>query len=200
MITLTPVSILVKESFFAMGFMFFGLAPIAARYPQYRLLLSPVTWIFWRIPTHAEWAITRLQTEAMQQLETMREQIQYTETSCSQDSQTQQPPVQIKDDCTSPVRVGRYHCISEKRHGNLCLSTEKVSFENHLTSTERWSLNYEDLKSIEKAAGTSIISSGNALLFRDMDGKEYVASKLKHRDEVFSQIIGYSNVRWQRMI
>lgn len=179
--------------------MFFGIAPVAARYPQYRLLLSPLTWIFWRIPNHAEWAITRLQAEATRQLETMREQSSSTQMSRPGESLSEQLiPVKREEKPAAPVPIGRYHCISEGRHGNLCVSTQRVSFEIHLTSSERWSLNYKDLKSIEKIVRTSTVLPDDGLLFTDVDGKEYGASGLKLRDEVFSQIIGYSNVRWRR--
>jgi hypothetical protein len=188
MITVTPISILVKISFFAIGFMFFGLSPISAKYPHYRLLLSPSIWLFWRIPTHAEWAITRLQAEATRQLTYLH------------DVPAQQLiGVKGQDDRQNSIRIGRYHCTSEKRHGNLCVSTDQVSFENHLTANERWSLKYEDLKGIEKVNGNNVITSGDGLLFTMMNGTAYAVSGLKLRDVVFSQIIGYSNVQWQRM-
>jgi hypothetical protein len=68
-----------------MALTFFLLYPISSRYPDYRLLASPVRWLFWNIPTHglfliqipesqksygrilltqtAEWAITSLQAK-----------------------------------------------------------------------------------------------------------------------------------------
>lgn len=52
---------------------------------------------------------------------------------------------------------------------------------------------------MEKAAGSSNISSGDDLCFTSMDGKQSITAGLKARDEVFSQIIGYSNVQWRRM-
>jgi hypothetical protein len=199
MITITPVSILVKESFSAAGVMFFCLAPIAARYPQYRLLLNPLTWLYWRIPTHSEWAIARLKAEATRQLEIMHEQTTFTQTHVASDVCVQQLlSTQGAPNDATLVRIGRYHCSSEKRQGNLCVDTEKVSFEIHLTASERWRLSYRDMKSIEKAVG-SRTTAGDDLVFTAMDGTEYGASGLKARDEVFSQIIGYSNVQWQRM-
>ena len=58
---------------------------------------------------------------------------------------------------------------------------------------------YEDLKSIEKVSGNTVVNSGDGLLFTAMNGSTYAVSGLKLRDVVFSQIIGYSNVQWQRM-
>ncbi|KAI4284821.1 MAG: hypothetical protein L6R38_001157 [Xanthoria sp. 2 TBL-2021] len=41
------------------------------------------------------------------------------------------------------------------------------------------------------------IGSGKDLLLYDADGLSYSASNVAKRDEVFTQIVGYSNVKWQ---
>jgi len=64
------------------------------------------------------------------------------------------------------TKVGRYHCISDKRHGNLCVTTDAVSFEMHLTANQKWRVRYEDLKSVQKvsyAIITTIRRKGLAL-------------------------------------
>ena len=87
-----PTWLLVKGTFFGIGITFFVAAPLRHRWPQYRLLISPWTWLLWNIPTHGkrilftsacthrllfradrghltgEWAIARLQAEAAHQL------------------------------------------------------------------------------------------------------------------------------------
>lgn len=50
-ITVIPLEIIIKTTQFNFGVMFFGLFPLATRYPQYRLLASPMKWLFWRVPT-----------------------------------------------------------------------------------------------------------------------------------------------------
>jgi hypothetical protein len=77
------------------------------------------------------------------------------------------------------------------------LTTEAVSFEMHLTANEKWHVRYDELKSMQKIVGSSTISSGEDLLFTDMNDVQYQVSGLKLRDEVFTQIIGYSGVQWQ---
>ena len=52
--SLTPVWLLVKISTLSAGLVFFGLFPIGSRYPDYRLLASPATWLFWNIPNHGK--------------------------------------------------------------------------------------------------------------------------------------------------
>lgn len=46
---------------FVLGLVFFGCWPIASLYPRYRLLVSPVKWALWDVPTHAEWCFAYLQ-------------------------------------------------------------------------------------------------------------------------------------------
>lgn len=46
------------------GFIFFVCWPISSLYPGYRLLVSPVKWLFWNIPTHSESAFQYLQDRA----------------------------------------------------------------------------------------------------------------------------------------
>lgn len=50
-VTLIPLHAIIKITQFNAGVIFFGLFPIATRYPQYRLLASPLKWLLWRIPT-----------------------------------------------------------------------------------------------------------------------------------------------------
>jgi hypothetical protein len=58
-IILTPTFLLVKSTFLVAGIIFFGLFPISSRYSQYRLLVSPMTFLFWKIPTHG-WSLLAL--------------------------------------------------------------------------------------------------------------------------------------------
>ena len=184
-ITLTPVWLLVKEFFFALGFAFFVFIPISHGWPKYRILFSPLTWLFWKIPTHGtyqlifpavfrlsfsadlggllgEWAIARLQAEAAQHLPKP--------SHAAVDMDVHDPPIvqepfvgptsdpSIVPDAISQrneaqdevMKVGRYHCMSEKAHGNLCLDVEGVCFETRLTSKQKWKLNYAELKSMQK--------------------------------------------------
>lgn len=47
----TPLWVLVKVTQLDAALIFFGTFPIASRMPQYRHLVSPLTWLFWKIPT-----------------------------------------------------------------------------------------------------------------------------------------------------
>ena len=47
----TPLWLMVKSTQFTFGVMLFGSFPISSRMPHYRIMVSPWTWLFWRIPT-----------------------------------------------------------------------------------------------------------------------------------------------------
>jgi hypothetical protein len=60
-----------KIVWFVIGLAFFGCWPVSSRYPKYRLLVSPIKWAFWEIPTHAEFAFSYLQREARKNRESL---------------------------------------------------------------------------------------------------------------------------------
>ncbi|RPA77364.1 hypothetical protein BJ508DRAFT_212834 [Ascobolus immersus RN42] len=45
-----PVETMLRLTYLGIGFIFFACFPIASRYPKYRLVVSPLRWIFWGIP------------------------------------------------------------------------------------------------------------------------------------------------------
>ena len=53
-----------------------------------------------------------------------------------------------------------------------------------------WQLRYDECKTIRKA-------SDSGLIFELMEDREFMVMGLKLRDEVFTQIIGYSGLAWQ---
>ncbi|KAI9807174.1 MAG: hypothetical protein M1825_005892 [Sarcosagium campestre] len=63
----------VKIIWFIVGGAFFLCWPIASHYPRYRYLVSPIKWVLWDIPTHAEWAFQYLRREAQAEREIMIE-------------------------------------------------------------------------------------------------------------------------------
>lgn len=58
---LSSAEFCLKVIYFILGVIFFGCWPVASLYPQYRLLVSPIRWGFWDIPTHAEYSFQYLQ-------------------------------------------------------------------------------------------------------------------------------------------
>lgn len=53
-----------KIFWFVSGGTFFLCWPVASLYPRYRMLVSPIKWVFWGVPTNAEWSFMYLRREA----------------------------------------------------------------------------------------------------------------------------------------
>ncbi|KAL8784993.1 MAG: hypothetical protein Q9213_003654 [Squamulea squamosa] len=179
---LTPVWLLVKGMSLFSGLTFFGLFPIASWYPEYRLLVSPIKWLLWDIPNHAEWAIARLQAEGRRQAK------------------------QVSNKPESYAELhGSYTCSSAKHSGRLVVTSEGIQFQPFVASHNQWNVGFNRIERMEKVSVKVLLSvntvvqigSGKDLLFYDVDGSSYSASNVANRDEVFTQIVGYSNVRWQ---
>ncbi|MCJ1394472.1 hypothetical protein MMC18_007350, partial [Xylographa bjoerkii] len=60
----TDRSFCLKIFWFLAGSAFFLTFPIASYYPKYRLLVSPFKWVFWDVPTNAEWSFAYLRRQA----------------------------------------------------------------------------------------------------------------------------------------
>ncbi|KAL8899511.1 MAG: hypothetical protein Q9207_006163 [Kuettlingeria erythrocarpa] len=180
---------IVKIGEFCAGVLFFGLFPIASRYPQYRLLASPMKWLFWKIPTDAEWAIARLQVEAAHRKEALRQVDSSSEPD--KDINEGSKPDYSGTSREREVNLGQFHCTSQSHHGDLCVTSNGVKYKTAIRSQILWDLQFHDLTMLQK------IGAGEGLLFVLSSGEAYKVSGLKSRNEVFTQIIGYSGLRWQ---
>lgn len=188
--------------------MFFGTFPIASRMPHYRHVVSPLTWLFWKIPTDgmcskslclwiskatltlltaAEWAIARLQVEARHSKDALP-----TEPSKNVEGASDKTTMPSKaDDETEPaIDIGRYHCTCQSHHGDLHVSSSGARYVTAVRSTLLWKLRYDNCKTIRK-------HSDSGLIFELMDDSEFKVMGLALRNEIFTQIIGYSGLAWQ---
>ena len=104
-------------------------------------------------------------------------------------------------------------------NGRLIVTSEGVQFEPFVTSHNRWKVSFNRINRVEKVSVTDTlnaisqavsynvtflqvntiaqIGSGKDLLILGAEGLSYSASNVAKRDEVFTQIVGYSKVRWQ---
>ena len=133
----------------------------------------------------AEWAIARLQVEAGYRIEALQKGSngpgQSSNGSTSQHSEAK----------SHVVEIGRYPCASRGHHGELCVSSEGVKYISAVRKRILWELRFDETKIMNK------VGAGEGLLFVDTDDDEYLVSGLKARNEVFTQIVGYSGLRWQ---
>ena len=165
-----------------------------------------------------QWAIARLQAEAKEQLANILRE----PTKESSDATKDETPfigpspdpnaVQIKDQDSEQesakrpnLKLGRYRGVYTKRNGTLCLNLNRMHFETQLTGTSPFRLKYSQLKSLRKVANPgsnnplshTADAADEGILLTDVEDMEYSVTGLKERDEVFTQIIGYSGLQWQ---
>lgn len=132
---LTSMEFSMKLFWLIVGVIYFGCWPIASLTPRYRLIVSPLKWGFWGIPTQAEWAFQYLQERAAVALEEIRRRAP-TETQIAREA-----PEESKDDSES------YHSATEETDdieerdilsftctyghvpGRLVMSTTSLRFE-----------------------------------------------------------------------
>ncbi len=103
----------------------------------------------------AEWAIARLQAEAAFQLEAMQSAASGSNddeesTAVDHVSTANSGGSSMHDREHPGTPIGRYHCTSRNRHGNLIVTTQDVSFKQHLTKDRSWRLRYDQMKAIQK--------------------------------------------------
>ena len=120
--------------------------------------------------------------------------------------------VNDKHDSNPSLSIGHPHCTTfdEKKnlhHGHLHITTTEVKFETAIRLRTLWTLAWKDVSTISKARtedGLCFMVDGEARAEDRMDerkGKgeagQYCVQALKERDLLFTQIIGYSGLRWQ---
>lgn len=103
----------------------------------------------------AEWAIARLKAEAAYQLRVMASAA--SEANNVMDTREAEAPTTdvadaplLGDSEQAGRLIGRYHCTSRNRPGNLAVTTQDIAFKQHLTGDRAWRLNYDEIKAIQK--------------------------------------------------
>lgn len=93
--------------------------------------------------------------------------------------------------------IGAYRCMYNHHFGKLHISSSGISFTTSVRSHDLWSMRYDQLKKMTKSEGKAPPAYGKGLVFVHIDDDtEFEVYGLKARDEVFTQIIGYSGIKW----
>ncbi|KAL5411508.1 hypothetical protein PMIN03_004836 [Paraphaeosphaeria minitans] len=188
---LTPMWLLVKAITFSMGVSFFGLYPIAVKFPEYRLLVSPAKRFLWNMPTHAEWAVKYVQAEGTR----LAEKSIPVASALALDS----PTFDMEHDYNS------YSATQGKTSGRLIISRGGFRFVSNFGHNVLWNLPFDQLEKIEKVdrivtkniPGKLQEDSGKDLRVGSRSGEIHLLEKVGRRDEAFSQMVGFSDVTWQ---
>jgi hypothetical protein len=210
-----------------LGGVFFFLWPIATLHPRYRLLVSPIKWVLWDVPTHAELCFQYLQERSNVVKEALfagryqqrqkAEQIAIRNVYDSDDSFHSAKDIQLDEN----KDVLSFGCTFENRPGHFIISTNTVRFQSRIASDKHTFIHpLQNMIEISKQRTRSSLlsplvkhSTGMDKLeirFRqtgqvaDLKGdiKEAEIVTLENmigRDKAFNALIGFSGLRWQHV-
>ena len=134
----------------------------------------------------AEWAIARLQVEARISRKAMSQE----PPEVNSPSTRKRKSSKVDYETEATIDIGKYHCTCQSHHGELHVNSNGAHYVTAVRSNLLWELRYDDCRTIRK-------QSESGLIFELTDDSEYRVMGLAVRDEVFTQIIGYSGLAWQ---
>lgn len=174
-----------RVAWFVLGVVFFGCWPIASRYPKYRLLVSPLKWALWNVPTHSELAFQLLNERATiaKQAIMAHESNDNIYVRTGRDSASF--PSENEDDAPSSVTpsgfphdeerdILSFGCTCHNIPGRFILSTASIRFTplTSVTSHRSFHRPYSDLVEMSKRQTHSSILSPLVKVTRSMDKLE----------------------------
>ena len=220
---LTDMAFCMKIFWFIVGGWFFLCFPIASRYPNYRYLMDPAKWMFWDIPTDAEWSIEFLQRKAsIQQRRIDRRQRNNdhgsltdsdSETSNSEYEEALNSPRHSTPDLEAPPRnteTFKFRAYHSKTRGHLLLTRSGIRFSSR-SPTLSWSIPYPHIIEMRKVKPDATIKA--ATLGTARSGLQFLTTTTTEgfqtneiititvhrdrRDEIFNLILGWSGLTWR---
>jgi hypothetical protein len=215
---LTSMAFCMKIVWFVAGGWFFFCFPIASQYPEYRYLVDPLKWIFWDIPTNAEWSIGFLQRKAskqqeeIDQRERMNDLVASTDDEISgSDYETPRPSPQLDttDAEGDQIDTGifKFRAFQSTSRGHFHIGRDGVGFSSR---TQSWAIPYGRLIEMCKVKPDPAIktvtfgfaSSRLRFVGKDAEGEnidETIAVNRDKRDEIFNLVLGWSGLRWRAL-
>jgi hypothetical protein len=212
---------------FSFGGLFFFLWPIASLHPRYRLLVSPIKWLLWDVPTHAELCFQYLQERSNVVKKAMYmgryKRSKEVETNAIDDSYDSDDTFHSARDFNlqDEKDILAFACTYQRRPGHFVISTNSVRFQSHITSRDHtFHRPLQNLIEISKRRTRSSLLSPVAkhttgmdkleLRFRssgqvpDLKGDIFNAEiitleNMTGRDKAFNALIGFSGLRWQHV-
>ncbi|CAI6243094.1 unnamed protein product [Periconia digitata] len=188
--TFVPAWLFIRGLTFSAGVTFFGLFPISANLPEYRLLASIPKRLFWDIPTHGEWAIKAIQAEATRYAE----------------SRPLSPSSPFK---SQDHDYSSYTATHNSTSGHLIISQSFLRFVSPTTTMCR--ILYTRLDRVEKVdrvVDKNIPFKGRGHNGKDLkivelmagtreERREWLFENMAERDQAFTQVLGFGGGVWQ---
>lgn len=220
---------ILKFFWFTVGLNFFALWPISSLYPRYRLLVSPIKWWLWDVPTQAEWCFHYLQERSAVVKEALlSSHPQIPDSSVhrddSYDSDNSDDSFQSAiSEQLNEKNIISFSCTFLHTPGHFIITTSSVRFtSSNPLSNPAFERPFGDLVEVSKRQADS--SSWNPLLKMrvGLDGLELqfrsdipgsnprvfgestktdtiLLENMRGRDKAFNALIGFSGLRWQHL-
>lgn len=199
----------VRLVWWIIGAGFFFCWPLATRFPQYRILLDPVRWVFWDIPTHAELGFIQLQEKAI-----LRDAKDLDEAmAVGYDEPASDSDYHSADEDLSISPVGKEIAIrayNGKHRGHLTLGRDSLTFSSATGPTVTTTLvNITEMRKIPiegKAERLLTFQSQTESLefdFRPNDSSETetlsILVRRSDQHRIFNHILAWSGLKWQSL-
>jgi hypothetical protein len=184
---LADMEFCMKLFWFLVGGGFFFTYPIGTRFPRYRMLVSPLRWIMWDVPTHAELAILRLQEKALLRDADLAE-FEYENTEVA--------ALEPKDEYAFDVfHNGARNRIVINRAG-IELQRRYWPFS---TVVEMRKIDQEDASNKLSNMAKLGSRSAEALEIAFTDGTVTLLLRPADRDRIFNLVLAWSGLKWQSL-
>ncbi|PVH70925.1 hypothetical protein DL98DRAFT_472213 [Cadophora sp. DSE1049] len=179
-----------KILWFMIGLVFFICWPVSSLYPRYRLLVSPLKWMLWDVPTHSELSFQFLQERAAVAREAMV--TNQKQENADIETTTRDPALQLDSDrqdvsddesfvtaATSfqddDLDILTFGCTFQHVPGHLTISTAGIRFDpsiNRLSTSKTFYKSYSELLEMSKRQTRPSILSPLAKVTTGMDKLE----------------------------
>jgi len=194
---------------------FFLHRPILRRDPRFFLIVVPVHWIFWDIPTHLETSFRYLQKEAndIRAAALGRDPVLTSGSHPDLKLGTAKPDVPSKPETTpsngSVAKVSKptssdilaARCKLGSISGTLVINFGHIRFVRHFPKEEMWKRAFGELVEVRKGNGQTAIDKNaeNTLELEFADGSIEKLGELQSKDEIFNVIVAFSGLAWQQL-
>ena len=206
---LADVRFCVRLVWFIIGSGIFFCWPIATRFPQYRLLVDPLRWVFWDIPTHAELGFIQLQEKAiLKDAKDFRDA-----TAVDYDDTASDSEYFSADEKLSIPQLGSeivIRAFNGKQRGHITLSRHSINFSSHHTPTLTTPLaNITEMRKLpidgkaEQLFTFQSQTEGLAFDFRSNANSEIetlsILVRRSDQHRIFNHVLAWSGSKWQSL-
>ncbi|ESZ90497.1 hypothetical protein SBOR_9127 [Sclerotinia borealis F-4128] len=202
----TSIQFTMRMLWFGVGLVFFGCWPISSLYPRYRLLVSPLKWAFWDIPTYPEWALQYLQDRGSSALREINSQLsknfngrigsaEVVVATAEHDTDSPRIEKHVQTVTVSSENMHEGHkdilsfgCTYHNIPGHLIVSTDTIRFEAaapNILPRESFHKPYSELIEMSKEQTDSVLLASLASLAKVTTGKDKLELRFRGEEGLY---------------